>query len=79
METDEEVALSPRTKGLPSNAGFLRGELSHRAERYARAYGLPHCLSYGQRPDGPHRKNFMDRRSAAQVERLRLFDSRRYR
>jgi restriction endonuclease-like protein len=50
METDEEVALSPRTKGLPSNAGFLRGELSHRAGRYARGYGLPHCLSYGQRP-----------------------------
>jgi hypothetical protein len=29
-------------------AGSLRRELSQRAERYARAHGLPHCLSYGQ-------------------------------
>jgi hypothetical protein len=31
-------------------AGSLRRELGHRAEQYARAYGLPYCLSYGQPP-----------------------------
>jgi Restriction Endonuclease associating with ARP len=31
-------------------AGSLRRELSQLAEQYARAHGLPHCLSYGQPP-----------------------------
>jgi Restriction Endonuclease associating with ARP len=71
MEADEEVALSPSTKHLPPNrmncSGPLRRELSDRAERYARAYGLPHCLSYGQPPtvcfeeydDGSRHGNFL--------------------
>ena len=57
METDEEVALSPddfEAAPLPqarSNwAGWLRRELSERAEHYARTHRLPHCLSYGQPP-----------------------------
>jgi hypothetical protein len=33
-----------------NRAGLLRRELGNRAERYARTYGLPHCLSYGQPP-----------------------------
>ena len=33
-----------------NRAGLLRLELGHRAEQYARTYGLPHCLSYGQPP-----------------------------
>jgi hypothetical protein len=54
MEADEEVALSPddfagRAGRMRMNgAASLRRELSQRAERYARAHGLPHCLSYGQ-------------------------------
>jgi len=31
-------------------ASNLRGELSARAQRYARSQGLPHCLSYGEMP-----------------------------
>ncbi len=55
METDEEVAMSIRDSeaGLLqrtkiNRAGALRRELSQRAEGYARAHGLPHCVSYGQ-------------------------------
>jgi Restriction Endonuclease associating with ARP len=57
METDAEVALSPDdSEAVPVRqtktnwAGSLRRELSQRAEQYARNYGLPHCLSYGQPP-----------------------------
>jgi len=74
METDEEVALSPsaceggRVSTVRTNSvGLLRAELSHRAERFARTYGLPHCLSYGQPPtvyferydDGLRHGNFL--------------------
>jgi hypothetical protein len=55
METDAEVALSPQDsesgpfRRMRVNwAGSLRRELSQRAGHYARAHGLPHCLSYGQ-------------------------------
>jgi hypothetical protein len=57
METDEEVALSPNdsepgpARRMRTNwSGSLRRELSQRAEHYARARELPHCLSYGQSP-----------------------------
>lgn len=57
METDAKMALSPvdsepgpvrRTR--MNQAGPIRRELSHRAERYALKHGLPHRLSYGQAP-----------------------------
>jgi hypothetical protein len=51
MEAGEEVALSPRAKDLMprmNRASSLRRELGDRAEQYARAKRLPHCLSYGQ-------------------------------
>jgi hypothetical protein len=54
METDEEVALISRDsetgqvqRARMNFAGSLRRELGDRAERYARANRLPHCLSYG--------------------------------
>jgi hypothetical protein len=57
METFAEVALSPHdsepslVRQTRMNwSGSLRRELSHRAEHYARAHGLPHCLSNGQPP-----------------------------
>jgi hypothetical protein len=31
-------------------AAALRRELAHRAQKYAEAEGLPHCLSYGEAP-----------------------------
>jgi hypothetical protein len=36
--------------GVVNCATLLRREISHLAEQHARAYGLPHCLSYGQPP-----------------------------
>jgi hypothetical protein len=70
METDEKVALSPSAKDLTPRtnfAGSLRRDLGFRAERYARAHGLPHCMSYGQSPtvcfevyeDGSRHGNFL--------------------
>ena len=36
--------------GDMSLSGWLRRELSERAQRYARVHGLPHSLTYGQSP-----------------------------
>jgi hypothetical protein len=38
---------------IPANANkaaTLRRELAERAQKYAQAEGLPHCLSYGEAP-----------------------------
>ena len=74
MEADEEVALSSAasvvrevSKVWTNCASRLRRELAKRAERYARTYGLPHCLSYGHDPtvcferydDGSRHGNFL--------------------
>jgi hypothetical protein len=57
MEADAKVAMRPDysepgpVRWMRVNcAGSLRRELSQLAEQYARAHGLPHCLSYGQPP-----------------------------
>jgi hypothetical protein len=50
VETAMEVALNLQKETRMNFAAALRAELAERAQQYAQAEGVPHCLSYGEAP-----------------------------
>lgn len=68
-----EMALISEKTTRVNSAAALRAELAERAQRYAHAEGLPHCLSYGDAPtvcfapyeQGSRHGNFHQRSYAA--------------
>jgi hypothetical protein len=93
METVVEVAMISEKKSATSFAAALRRELADRAQKYAQAEGLPHCLSYGETPivcfapyeNNSRHGNFLDgsykaiRRNPAWARRLAKVHTRGHR
>jgi hypothetical protein len=68
-----EMAMISEKETRMNHAAALRAELAERAQHYAQAEGLPHCLSYGEAPvvcfapseDTSRHGNFQQRSYAA--------------